>query len=327
MADAIAGALPAVEIDDPFRRQYFEPLPAGAASGRTRAMLKIQDGCDHFCTYCVIPYTRGRVRSLPLADCAEQAADLKERGFREIVLTGIEIASYGKDLPEKPNLADAVEAVAQAAPGVRLHLGSLEPTVITEEFCARLAALGQLCRHFHLSLQSGCDDTLKRMARRYDTAAFLAACDRLRRYFPGCSLTADLICGFPGETEADFSATLEFLEQCEFFYVHAFPYSVRPGTKAAVMPNQLSHAQKEERVLRAREVIDRLQQRYLQAQVGKTLSVLFENEWEGHAENYCRVRAETSATRGEVLPVRITGVSGDKLLGCINDLQSMTSVL
>ncbi|MCD8087231.1 MAG: tRNA (N(6)-L-threonylcarbamoyladenosine(37)-C(2))-methylthiotransferase MtaB [Oscillospiraceae bacterium] len=327
LADAIADALPAVEIDDPFRRKYFEPLPAGAAAGRTRAMLKIQDGCDHFCTYCVIPYTRGRVRSLPLADCAAQATDLKERGFREIVLTGIEIASYGKDLPEKPGLADAVETVAQAAPDVRLHLGSLEPTVITEDFCARLAALGQLCRHFHLSLQSGCDNTLKRMARRYDTAAFLAACDRLRRYFPGCSLTADLICGFPGETEADFSATLDFLEQCEFFYVHAFPYSPRPGTKAAAMPGQLSHAQKETRVLRAREVIDRLQQRYLQAQVGNTLSVLFENEWEGHGDNYCRVRADRPVERGSVLPVRITDVSGDKLLGCINDLQSMTSVL
>ncbi len=311
-------ALPAVEIDDPFRRKYFEPLPAGAASGRTRAMLKIQDGCDHFCTYCVIPYTRGRVRSLPLEDCAAQAADLKKRGFREIVLTGIEIASYGKDLPEKPGLADAVEAAAQAAPGVRLHLGSLEPTVITEEFCARMAALGQLCDHFHLSLQSGCDDTLKRMARRYDTSAFLAACDRLRRYFPGCSLTADLICGFPGETEADFAQTLSFLEKCGFFYVHAFPYSVRPGTKAADMPGQLSHAEKEGRVLQARRVIDRLQQAYLEGCVGRTISVLFENEWEGHGDNYCRVRVDEPVERGTVLPVRITGVEGDKLLGQIN---------
>ena len=159
-------------IDDPFRRRDFEKLPAGAIGGRTRAMLKIQDGCVNFCTYCIIPYTRGRLRSLPLADAAAETARLAAEGYRELVLTGIEIASYGVDLPGRPTLTDLIETVAAAAGEMRLRLGSLEPTVITEDFCRRAAATGKLCRHFHLSLQSGCDRTLKAMNRKYDTAAF-----------------------------------------------------------------------------------------------------------------------------------------------------------
>ncbi len=332
LADAIERALPVTEVDDPFRRTAFEPLPAGAVSGRTRAMLKIQDGCDNFCAYCVIPYARGRVRSLPLADCAAQGAALAGKGFAEIVVTGIEIASYGKDLPGKPGLADAVEAIGRAAPTVRLRLGSLEPTVATEDFCRRLAALGNVCPHFHLSLQSGCDDTLARMGRKYDTAAFAAVCGRLRRAFPGCSLTADLICGFPGESEADFAETLAFIEQCGFFHVHAFPYSVRPGTRAAAMPGQLSRAEKEARVRRAAAVAEKTKAAYLESCVGKTLSVLFESGCEGHAGNYCPVRASGGAARGRVLPVRVTGAAEGILLGTVEksggtDLQSRGGVL
>ncbi len=315
LADAIVKALPARSVDDPFKRRVFEPLPAGAVAGRTRAMLKIEDGCDNFCAYCVIPYTRGRVRSLPPEDCAAQAAALAGEGFAEIVITGIEIASYGKDLPGKPGLADAVQAAAQAAPGARIHLGSLEPTVVTEDFCARLAALGNICPHFHLSLQSGCDDTLRRMRRKYDTAAFLAVCQRLRRYFPGCSLTADLICGFPGESKADFAATLAFLETCAFTYVHAFPYSVRPGTAAADMPGQLSRAEKEDRVRRAGQVIARLQAAYLASRVGQVEQVLFENAASGHSAGYCVVRIGGQAERGTVRAVRVTGASDGVLLG------------
>ncbi len=315
LVDAIEKALPVTNVDDPFQRRVFEPLPAGAVSGRTRAMLKIQDGCDNFCTYCVIPYTRGRVRSLPPEACAEQAKMLAAQGFGEIVVTGIEIASYGKDLPGKPGLADAVEVVAKAAAGVRIRLGSLEPTVVTEAFCERLGSLGNVCPHFHLSLQSGCDDTLKRMRRKYDTAAFLAVCERLRAHFPGCALTADLICGFPGESEGDFEATLAFLQRCGFFFVHAFPYSRRPGTKAADMPGQLDRAEKEARVRRAQAVIARLQQAYLEGCVGRSLDVLFENVHEGHSGNYCPVRVEASVRRGTVAQVRITGVEGDTLVG------------
>ena len=162
-------------IDEPFKRRVFEQLPAGAVAGRTRAMLKIQDGCVNFCTYCIIPYTRGRLRSLPLDAAAAETARIDADGYREIVLTGIEVASYGVDLPGKPGLADVIETVASAAPDMRIRLGSLEPTVITEDFCRRLAATGRLCRHFHLSLQSGCDRTLKAMNRKYDTAGFYRA--------------------------------------------------------------------------------------------------------------------------------------------------------
>ncbi len=313
--EAIEKALPAMEIDDPFKRRYFEPLPSGAMAGRTRAMIKIQDGCDNFCTYCVIPYTRGRVRSLPLEECGREAVKLQEEGFSEIVVTGIEIASYGKDLPGKPGLAEAIEAIATAAPRARIHLGSLEPTVVTEEFCARLAALGNVCSHFHLSLQAGCDETLRRMKRKYDTKRFYECCEYLRKYFPGCSLTADLICGFPGETEEEFMESVAFLEKCGFFFVHAFPYSIRPGTKAADMPGQLTREEKENRVRRANEVISDLQRQYLKSCVGKELSVLFEKPGQGHGENYCVVHTTEPYPRGTVQNVQITGVEGEVLLG------------
>ena len=231
------------------------------------------------------------------------------------MVTGIEIASYGKELPGRPGLADAVETIALAAPETRIRLGSLEPTAVTEDFVRRLAALKNVCPHFHLSLQSGCDDTLRRMRRKYDTAGFLACCERLRRCFPGCALTADLICGFPGETEEDFQSTLRFLETVGFFFVHAFPYSIRPGTRAADMPGQLSRAEKEERVRRAGAVIRRLQSAYLSGQVGRSLSVLFENDHEGHSENYCPVRTETARSRGSVHNIQIIRAEADRLLG------------
>ena len=204
------------DIDDPFQRRIYEELPAGAVSGRTRAMLKIQDGCVNFCTYCIIPYTRGRLRSLPLDKAAAEAHRLAEEGYRELVLTGIEIASYGIDLPGKPDLADVICAIAENAGAMRIRLGSLEPTVITEDFCRRLSENGKLCRHFHLSLQSGCDKTLKAMNRKYDTGRFYEAVELLRRSFPGCGLTCDLITGFPGETDEDFAQTLAFIRKCAF---------------------------------------------------------------------------------------------------------------
>ena len=297
----------------------FETLPAGIPHGRTRALLKIEDGCNNFCTYCIIPYARGRVRSLPVEQALEQTARLADAGVHEIVLTGIEIASYGRDLPGKLTLADAVETVAAAAPQMRLRLGSIEPTVITEDFCRRAAATGQVCRHFHLSLQSGCDRTLARMNRKYNTAEFLACVERLRRYFPGCALTADMITGFPGETEADQAAAVAFLEQVGFAAVHVFPYSRRPGTKADAMPEQLSHAVKSARAHEAQRVADACKQRYLVQQVGQTLPVLFETEhdgsWVGHSDNYCLVRAAGDDLRGLVKNVKISAVSGQMLVG------------
>ena len=320
--DAVERAVEAGEgtrsIDEPFRRRSLEKLPAGALEGRTRAMLKIQDGCVNFCTYCIIPYTRGRLRSLPLSDAAAETARIRDEGFRELVLTGIEVASYGVDLPGHPGLADCIEAVAREAGDMRIRLGSLEPTVITEDFCRRLAETGKMCRHFHLSLQSGCDRTLKAMNRKYDTAFFLERCELLRQYFPGCALTCDLITGFPGETEADQAETLAFIEQCAFSAMHIFPYSRRPGTPADAMPNQCTHAVKAARAHEAQRVAERMHRAYLEASVGQTLPVLFETGEEGslgHSDTYLLVKVPEQGLQGQLLDVTITGVDGERLVG------------
>jgi len=307
------------EIDNPLQRRVFEDLPAGAAEGRTRALLKIQDGCVNFCTYCIIPYTRGRLRSLPMEDAAKKAAELQKEGYRELVLTGIEIASYGVDLEGKPDLADVICAIAEAAPKLRLRLGSIEPSVITEDFCRRLSKAGTVCRHFHLSLQSGCDATLKAMNRKYDTVTFFEKTELLRQYFPNCGLTCDTIVGFPGETEEHQQETLEFLKKVGFSDVHIFPYSRRPGTPADKMPNQIDRATKARRSKEARAVGAETRSAFLTSQIGKTLPVLFETKegeyWQGHSDNYVLVRAKGENLRGVVKNVKISSVSGEILVG------------
>ena len=308
-------------VDEALRRTAFEHLPAGALEGRTRAYLKIEDGCDNFCTYCVIPYARGRVRSMPLADIRSEAARLQDEGFRELIVTGIEISSYGKDLRDGSGLADAVCAASASAPETRVRLGSLEPTVVTENFCDRLQRAGNVCRHFHLSLQSGCDRTLRAMHRKYDTARFLRAVGLLRAAFPGCALTADLIAGFPGETEADFRETLALIRRVGFAEMHIFPYSPRPGTPAASMPDQLTHAEKNARAALAQAAAQEMQSAYLDAQVGTTLPVLFETAhggvWQGHSDNYCEVCARGEQLHGIMKNIQITGRDGLKLVGNI----------
>lgn len=309
------------DIDEPFKRREIERLPAGAVDHRTRAMLKIQDGCVNFCTYCIIPYTRGRLRSLPCDEAAAEAARLASEGYREIVLTGIEVASYGVDLPGKPGLADVIEAVAAACGDMRIRLGSLEPTVITEDFCKRLAATGKVCRHFHLSLQSGCDRTLKAMNRKYDTATFFEKTELLRKYFPGCALTGDLITGFPGETDADDAATSAFLWKCRFAAMHVFPYSRRPGTPADEMPDQCPKKVKEQRAHEQQRLCDSMHRDFLRSCVGQTLPVLFESEEDGfctgHSDTYMPVKVKGTGLRGELHNVAITEVSGDTLCGTI----------
>ena len=327
LVDAVVRACEAGEktrdIDEPFKRREIERLPAGAVDHRTRAMLKIQDGCVNFCTYCIIPYTRGRLRSLPCDEAAQEAARLAAEGYREIVLTGIEVASYGVDLPGKPGLADVIETVAENGPALRIRLSSIEPTVITDDFCRRLAATGKVCRHFHLSLQSGCDRTLKAMNRKYDTAVFFEKTELLRRYFPGCALTGDLITGFPGETEEDQAATLAFLEKCAFADLHIFPYSRRPGTPADKMPGQCTRAVKERRAHEAQAVMDRLRRVYRESCVGQTLPVLFETEdagfCTGHSDSYMPVTVEGTHLRGQVRDVDITAVAEDGLTGVLKD--------
>lgn len=306
-------------LDKPFERRIFEELPAGAVSGHTRALLKIQDGCVNFCSYCIIPYTRGRVRSLPMEAAVRQAAELDKKGYRELVITGIEIASYGVDLPERPDLADVVCAIAAAAPHMRLRLGSIEPSVITEDFCKKIAACGSVCRHFHLSLQSGCDATLKAMNRKYDTARFYEAMQLLRRYFPDCGMTCDVIVGFPGETEEHQLETLDFLKKAQFSDAHIFPYSRRPGTPADKMDGQIDRATKAKRSKQARAVVAETRRKFLESMIGKTLPVLFETQegecWQGHSDNYLEVRSEGEDLRGTVHNVRIDAVSEGILVG------------
>ena len=309
---------PVTLLDDALRRRQFEVLPAGGMKERTRAMLKVEDGCVNFCTYCIIPYARGPVRSLPLEMAAAQTRQLRAEGYRELVLTGIEISSWGHDLKDGSSLIDLLEAVSAAAGDMRLRLGSLEPRTITEDFCRRAAKLSNLCPHFHLSLQSGCDATLKRMNRKYDTARFYESVTLLRRYFDHVAVTTDLITGFPGETEEEFAQTLTFIQRCGFAAMHIFPYSIRPGTKAAAMP-QLTAAVKEERAARAAQVAHGMRQAYLTGCVGKTYPVLFEQEkdglYTGHAPNYAEVAVQGRDLHNQVREVRITACRGEILLG------------
>ena len=309
---------PLTLLDDALRRREFEILPAGGMTQRTRAMLKVEDGCVNFCTYCIIPYARGPVRSLPKTAAVAQTAQLRQEGYRELVLTGIEISGWGHDLKTGETLIDLLEAVSAAAGDMRLRLGSLEPRTVTEDFCRRAAQLPNLCPHFHLSLQSGCDDTLRRMNRKYDTARFYESVTLLRRYFDRPAITTDLICGFPGETEAEFDATLSFIEKCGFAAMHIFPYSIRPGTKAAAM-EQVPSAVKEQRAGRAAQAAETMRQAYLQGCVGRVYPVLFEQEkdgyYTGHAPNYCEVGVRANDLHNKVLDVKITGIGGEMLIG------------
>ena len=310
-----------VMVDEALRRRDFERLTAGGLEGRTRATLKVEDGCVNFCTYCIIPYARGPVRSLPLDEAVEQARGLAAEGYREIVVTGIEISSWGHDLRAGQTLIHLLEGVCRAVPDLRVRLGSLEPRTITEDFCRRAAALPNLCPHFHLSLQSGCDVTLVRMGRRYDTARYYESVALLREWFDAPAITTDLIVGFPGETEEEFRQTLDFIGRCAFSSMHIFPYSRRRGTPAADMAQQVPRAIQEERAKRAAAVADGMEGEYLRSLVGKTLPVLFEEEkgglWQGHAPNYVPVRAAGAELHNVLRPVYIDGVEGSVLTGRI----------
>ena len=300
------------KLDEALRRREFEILPAGGLEERTRAMLKVQDGCVNFCSYCIIPYTRGPIRSAPLELAVEQAKELAARGYREIVLTGIEIASWGADLPGKPGLSRLIGAVCSAVPEIRIRLGSLEPRIITEEFCREMAGFPNLCPQFHLSMQSGCDTVLSRMKRKYDTARYLESVTLLQRYFPGCAVTTDMIVAFPGETEEEFLQSLAFIRQCGFADMHIFPYSRRPGTPADKMPGQHDNATKEDRSRRAIAVAEEMSRAYRENLVGTVQEVLFEEPeagfFAGHAPNYIKVYVRGEELHNRVKPVRITGL-------------------
>ena len=304
--EALGEASPPVTLlDEALRRREFESLPPARLEGRTRAYLKVEDGCVNFCAYCVIPFLRGPVRSMPLDEAAQKAAALAGGTVKELTLTGIELASYQYGLPA------LVEAVSAAAPGLRLRLGSLEPRAVNEEFCRRLAALPNLCPHFHLSLQSGCDATLARMGRKYDTGRFSRSVELLREHFPNCGISADLITGFPGETEQEFRQTLAYLDKCRFSHVHVFPYSERKGTRAAVMPDSVPRPEREERARQAIARASAHEEAFLRAQVGLRQTVLFESRM-GHTPNGCETEL-LPGREGQLVPVRVTGVLDGRL--------------
>ena len=308
-----------VDIAPHEKGEKFEKLTISAMHGRTRAFLKIEDGCDRFCSYCIIPYARGRVRSKPLEDIKAEAALLGDHGYREVVLTGINLPAYGKDLGL--HLCDAVEA-ACAAPGIaRVRLGSLEPEQLTPEVIARMAKQEKLCPQFHLSLQSGCDATLKRMNRHYTTAEYRQIVRNLRQAFPNCAITTDIMVGFAGETEEEFAASLAFAKEIAFAKVHVFAYSRRPGTRAYDMPGQVANKVKEDRSRQMIAATLATQRDFFAAQVGRVEEVLFEQEreknvYEGYTRNYTPVRAASAVPlQGQVLPVEITQALEDCCLG------------
>lgn len=308
------------QLDDIMMQRTFEPMQASGFARHTRANVKVQDGCDNFCSYCIIPYARGPVRSKPLQDAVTEAAGLLSAGYQEIVLTGIHLCSYGKDSGE--SLIDLLRAL-DALPGTfRLRLGSLEPGFFTDEVAQQMATLPHLCHHFHLSLQSGCDRTLKAMRRHYDTATFATAVQAIRRHMPDAMLTADVIVGFPGETEEDFWESCHFVQSMKFLQVHVFPYSRREGTRAATMPGQLTRAIKSQRAKTLTQQCQQVQDCILQQQVGKIFSVLFEMRpkdqvYEGYTSNYLPVHLFSEEDISlHTLSVQITGVENGALTAC-----------
>ena len=297
--------------------EKFENLNVENFTGRTRAFVKIEDGCNRFCSYCIIPYARGRVRSKPLEDLKAELAGLGANGYKEVVLTGIHLSSYGVDFPEgnKETLLSLIQAVNEVEGIQRIRLGSLEPGIVTEEFAKELSSMPKVCPHFHLSLQSGCDTTLERMNRRYRSAEYKARCELLRKYFGNPALTTDVIVGFPMETEEDFQASYDFVKDIHFYETHIFKYSRRHGTKAAAMSGQLTEAEKAVRSDKMLELHQKRAAEYETSLLGKTLEVLLEEEVEidgkayylGHSREYVKVAVLKTEEYGvnDILAVKV----------------------
>ena len=280
-----------------YKLDYVE-LGTTTYTEKTRAVIKVQDGCDRFCSYCLIPYARGHIRSRKIENVIEEIKKVVEEGINEVVITGIHIASYGRDFKgENIGLIDLLEEINKIQGLHRIRLGSIEPTIVTDEFVERLSKLDKICDHFHLSLQSGCTETLKRMNRRYTTEEFKAVTKRLRAKFPNAALTTDIIVGFPGETDEEFNTTYEFLKEIAFYKMHIFKYSQRKGTKAAVMPNQVDGKIKEERSKKLIELSNENEYNYNKKYIGKQVEVLFEERegeyLKGHTTNYIVVKHKT----------------------------------
>ena len=289
-----------VEVEDIGRTREYESLQLTKTGEHTRAYIKVQDGCNQFCTYCIIPYARGRVRSREINDVAAEVRALAENGYREVVLTGIHLSSYGIDFDGERHLLELIRAVHEIDGIMRIRLGSLEPGIVTEEFAKTLASMPKFCPHFHLSLQSGCDATLKRMNRRYTSGEYYEKCVLLRKYFDNPALTTDVIVGFPGETEEEFEQSLAFVDKVDFYETHIFKYSKRGGTKAAAMPDQVDEQVKTARSAAMLELNERKQKAYEASFIGKEVEVLIEEEaviggrnvQTGHTKEYIKIALE-----------------------------------
>ena len=265
-----------VLVNDISNSKEFEDMGAISYTEKTRAVIKVQDGCNQFCTYCIIPYARGRIRSRKIESVIEEVKKIAEKGIKEVVITGIHIASYGKDFDNNIGLIDLLEEINKIDGIQRIRIGSLEPKIITEEFMQRLIKLPKICHHFHLSLQSGCDETLRRMNRKYNTLEFKEIVNRLRKYYSDVILTTDIIVGFPGESQEEFDCTYKFLDEIKFYKMHVFPYSPRTGTVAEKMTNQIQGDVKEKRSKKLIELSNENQKQYNQNLIGNDVEVLFE---------------------------------------------------
>ena len=307
-------------VTDVMQMREFQDFGTITYTDKNRAAIKVQDGCDRFCSYCIIPYARGRVRSRKIESVVKEAEEISKKGVKEIVITGIHIASYGKDLPGNISLIHLLEALNAVPTIQRIRLGSLEPKLMTKEFIERLVKLEKICDHFHLSLQSGCNATLARMNRRYTTEEFYEVVTMLRQAYPNVSLTTDIIVGFPGETEEEFEETYQFLQKVQFYKMHVFKYSPRSGTKAAQMKEQIDGNKKEIRSNRLLELSDKNQQEQNKKEFGKVVEVLWEEYKDGyyigHTTNYEEVKINTQEQlENTITKVTITGTNGLTLLG------------
>ncbi len=307
------------QIEDVMNQKEFVEFGDITFTEKTRAVIKIQDGCDRFCSYCIIPYARGRVRSRKPEHILSEIQKIAQEGIKEVVITGIHIASYGKDFKQEYRLINLLEEMNEIEGIERIRLGSIEPLLITPEFVSRLEKLEKVCHQFHLSLQSGCDETLKRMNRRYTTEQFKEITKLLRKTFEDAILTTDIIVGFPGESEEEFEKTYEFLKKIKFYKMHVFKYSQRKGTKAAVMPNQIDGNKKEERSRRLIELSSENEKAYNQQYVGKEVEVLFEEEkngmWQGHTKNYILAHYKTEENmENKIIKLECKGAEQEYIL-------------
>ena len=328
-----------VKVTSIMEEVEFENLSVTSYTKNTRAFVKIQDGCDRYCSYCIIPYTRGRIRSRNISDIVKEVQSLSDNGYKEVVLTGIHIASYGKDLKRSKtefipiinsqkedfvqadaSLIDVIEEVSKIKNLYRIRIGSVEPIIISEDFLERISKIDKFCPHFHLSLQSGCDYTLKRMNRRYTTDEYKEAVQKIRQYFDTPAITTDIIAGFPGETDEEFEKTYSYLSDINLYEMHIFPFSRRSGTKAYDMKNQIDNDVKHKRSEKLIALANRNKEEFEKGLIGKTFDVLFEQReeqyYQGYTKNYVKIYVKTQKDlSGKLLDVRINSFENDKLIG------------